>query len=208
MLTKPSSRHFTLPKLILASTSERRKWLLQSLNLKFSGVAPPGDEITPTYKNVKKGVIENAKIKALSAFNLVKEDNFLLISADTLVALRGEVLGKPKSRDEARSMLQLLSGKTHQVFTGVVILNSQKKMSAEAIKSEVTFKKLSKLDIKNYLSTNEPYDKAGSYAVQGLSCLFIKNIKGSYTNVMGLPIDTVLKLIQKTSSIPIHHFFL
>lgn len=187
----------SLPKIILASTSPRRRQLLEALGIQFEVRIPTGEETHPTEKDLEKVILENSKIKANSLLAEIGNEDAIVVGADTLVALDGKVLGKPADKADAEKMLRTLSGKTQMVVTGLSLLSKEYGSFSENTKSYVTFKKLSDSLIADYLDTKEPWDRAGSYAVQGMGALFIEKIEGSYTNVMGLPIETFLEILQR-----------
>jgi septum formation protein len=131
-----------------------------------------------------------------------------VIAADTIVLKNNDILGKPKSRYEARTMLKQLSGQVHQVLTGyAVCCKAKNKMFSETIKTDVLFKNLTHDEIEWYVHTKEPFDKAGSYAIQGLGTFLVKSINGSYTNVVGLPVCEVIELLIKEGVIDIAKTF-
>lgn len=169
---------------ILASHSPRRREILQLLDLDFKII--PAKNETEIQKNIpiENGVEQVAFLKAKEVFE--NNNNACVIGADTVVYLEDEILGKPKDKNDAFNMLKKLSGKTHQVITGVAIIsNKNTKVFSES--ASVTFADLADEEINNYISTNEPMDKAGSYAVQGKGARFIKEINGDFYTVMGLP---------------------
>ena len=196
-----------LPKLYLASTSPRRKQLFEALGLSFEILNIEVEEQDPSIESVEKGAIANAEKKALAGLQKAVTQNALIVSADTVVAINDQVLGKPKTPNDVLKMLSSLSGNTHRVVTGMVLLQSDGEKSASAVSSLVTFKKLSLDDIKSYSEIREPYDKAGSYAIQGLGARFIEKIEGSYTNIMGFPIEKFLEELPVVSGISIFKWF-
>ncbi len=180
--------------LILASKSPRRRYLLKQAGLSFTVIPSHFDEsnVPPSSPEVYVKLLAEAKA------NQVSEDHpeKWVIGADTIVIIDECLLGKPDSRAQARSMLKRLSGKTHQVFTGYCICCKSKDRSySEVIKTDVRFKNLSDPEIEWYIRTNEPFDKAGAYAIQGLGTFLVKSIKGSYTNVVGLPVCEVIEFL-------------
>lgn len=180
--------HLDKYKIILASQSPRRQELLRGLNIPFE---IKDIEVEETFPKGLVGVdipMFLAEKKA-DAFNDMMEENTLLITADTIVWHEGKVFGKPKDKDEAAHMLKSLSGKTHQVITGVC-LSTQKKRKVFSVISEVRFAKLNHKEINYYLDHYKPYDKAGGYGVQEwIGFVGVEFIEGSYFNVMGLPIQ-------------------
>lgn len=178
--------------LILASKSPRRKYLLEQAGLEFTIIPSDVDEdavpISEPYEYVKK----LAEIKAADIAEK-HPDNWVL-GADTIVLIDGEILGKPGSKDDALKMLHKLNGKTHQVYTGFSIICKKKsRVITKAVTTDVLFKELSAHEIEWYINTPEPFDKAGSYAIQGLGTFLVKSIRGSYTNVVGLPVCEVIE---------------
>lgn len=200
-------------KLILASGSPRRKELLGHLNLPFeiitSHVAEVSSETDPV-----KFALEIARIKGEAVFDELRvsrpQENFLVISADTIVCLDGKILGKPRDVHEARAYLSELAGRTHSVFTAVVVkLFSQGETDSFSFVDEslVSFEKIDENLMNNYLSTGDSLDKAGAYGIQGPSLTFISQVQGSYSNVVGFPlsrfiIETKSFLSRKFSEVP------
>lgn len=180
--------------IILASASPRRRELLQMMGLEFE-VIPALDEAEAEGLSPSETVAKIALGKALSvAENRDKED--IVIAADTLVCVDGKLLGKPKTEDEAFEMLKLLSGREHQVYTGVAVSAGGKNM-AQAEKTNVRFCKMSDGDIRAYIATGEPMDKAGAYGIQGKGAVFIEGIDGDYFNVMGLPLHRLNIMLRE-----------
>ena len=177
-------------KLILASNSPRRKELLSKLNYSFD-VIPADCEEHTNAANPRDMVKELACHKALNVYK--QNPDCCVIGCETVVDLDGKVLGKPKSRDEAVAMLTELSGKTHKVHTGVCVV-SKYAIYLFADTSLVTFDKLDDERIKKYVDTGSPMDKAGAYGIQDSG--FVKDIQGSYDNVMGLPTERLKNILQ------------
>lgn len=148
-------------------------------------------------ETLPKGISPEEAVLRLSAIKAepFRNDEDTVIGADTVVALGRKILGKPKNDDDARAMLRSLSGKTHSVFTGVTIIHSQESTSF-AVQTKVSFYELSDDDIERYIKTGEHRDKAGSYGIQGYGSLFVKEIKGDYFNVVGLPIGKLNKELK------------
>ena len=190
------------PRLILASKSSRRSDLLEQAGLTFSVIPSDFDESTVAMSDPDSYVIALAEYKAIDISE--KHPDSWVIGADTIVLIDRKILGKPGSQEEARDMLQRLSGKTHQVLTGYCICCKKKnRFFSETIKTDVRFKKLSDAEIEWYIQTDEPFDKAGAYAIQGLGTFLVKRINGSYTNVVGLPVCEVIELLIKEGVIGI-----
>ncbi|MBT8356532.1 MAG: septum formation inhibitor Maf [Desulfobacterales bacterium] len=182
------------PPLILASSSPRRKYLLKQAGLDFTVIPSNFDEnsVSLTTPETYVKVLAEAKATDVS----VSYPDSWIIGADTIVVIDGKILGKPDSKDHARTMLKSLSGKTHQVYTGYCICCSGKERSfSNTVKTDVLFKKLSDNEIEWYINTPEPFDKAGAYAIQGLGTFIVRSIKGSYTNVVGLPVCEVIEFL-------------
>lgn len=180
-------------QLILGSQSPRRKDLLRQIGLSFTIRTSPIDEQSMKIADPTDRVMKLAKMK-----NDVIEiaDNEVILTADTIVTFENAILEKPMSKADARRMLEILSGKTHHVLTGVAI-RSQFKEKVFAVKTAVEFWPLSNEEINWYIETDEPYDKAGAYGIQGLAGMFIKQIIGDYFNVVGLPISQVARTLRE-----------
>jgi len=182
--------------LILASNSPRRSALLSQINLKF--IALPA--------RIKEQILHNEKPEdyveriALAKSNRIakKYPNSTVIGADTIVVLENKILGKPKTKIKAKEMLRELQGKKHKVITGISVINKSKNIElSQAIKTDVKMKALSEKEIDGYVRTKEPLDKAGAYAIQEIGAVLIDEIKGSYTNVVGLPLEALCELLRK-----------
>ncbi|MEJ2658025.1 MAG: Maf family protein [Desulfobacterales bacterium] len=188
--------------LILASTSPRRRSLLEQAGLKFSVIPSNIDEnkIPLAEPETYARILSEAKADSVSQ----KYPNKWVIGADTIVLKNGTILGKPETMDDARSMLKQLSGQTHQVLTGyAIVCKAKNKKFSETIKTDVLFKQLTDEEIEWYIRTKEPFDKAGSYAIQGLGTFLVKSIHGSYTNVVGLPVCEIIEFLIKEGIIHI-----
>jgi len=185
-------------KIILASGSPRRKEILSGIGLDFEVLVSNADEESIDKKvDPKLYVQELALIKANAVFKEHKE-KALIISADTVVVYDGRILGKPENEKDAANMLKMLSGKKHFVYTGICIIDTQRAFEAtEVCETEVLFDTLDENTIKDYIKTGEPMDKAGAYGIQGLGSLLVKEIKGDYFNVVGLPVKTLADLMKK-----------
>jgi len=190
------------PLLILASKSPRRRYLLEQAGLKFLVIPSRIDEskIPLCSPETYVRVLSEAKVDDISK----KYPEKWVIGADTIVLKNNDILGKPRSKDDARTMLKQLSGQVHQVLTGyAVCCKAKNKMFSETIKTDVLFKNLTHDEIEWYVHTREPFDKAGSYAIQGLGTFLVKSINGSYTNVVGLPVCEVIEFLIKEGVIDI-----
>ena len=184
------------PKLILASQSPRRRYLLEQAGLEFSVISSSFDESSVRLTSPDSYVrqLAESKAKEISA----KYPASWVIGADTIVFIDGTILGKPGSKTEARSMLKRLSGKTHQVLTGYCICcQDMGQCISDAVKTDVRFKKLSMDEIEWYVASGEPFDKAGAYAIQGIGTFLVRRINGSYTNVVGLPVCEIVEFLIK-----------
>lgn len=184
-----------MKKIILASTSPRRKELMENLGLIFEIVQPKYDEKIQD-KHFTYETIENiSKNKALSVADDIKEPA-IIISADTVVVINNIITGKPKDREDAFNILKQLSNITHKVVTSICIMDTEtKKLECQSTTSEITFNKLSNKDIEDYIDNFKPFDKAGAYGVQELPDNFVKDIKGDFDNIMGLPTKTLIKML-------------
>jgi septum formation protein len=185
-----------MKSIILASTSKRRNELLRKLGLKFKVVAPIYKETLALNLPPTQLVKFLAKEKAKSVAKFYR--NHIIIAADTLVFLKNQILGKPRNLREAKKMLRKISGKTLFIITGFIILDTKEnKFISKAVKTKVFIKKLSNLEIANYIKTKEPLDKAGAFAIQGFGALFIKKIEGDYFNAVGLPLYDLGRKLKK-----------
>ena len=188
--------------LYLASQSPRRSELLTQIGVSFSVLSVDIDETAKYNEIAKDYVIRLAKEKAAAGWNAVKQKTKPVLGSDTAVVINGEILGKPENNADAKRMLKLLSGKTHQVMTAVALAMPSKnpqqpELSYVISVSDVTFKLLSDSEIERYVATGEGDDKAGSYAIQGLAAAYITHLSGSYSGVMGLPLYETLELLNK-----------
>ena len=183
-------------KIILASASPRRKELLTQIGVKFDVMVSDKEtdiDSTDPVKACEKQAMQKALDIEEKAALEYRED-YIIIAADTIVALEDTILGKPKNREDARLMLERISGKKHKVYTAVCVLNSRLKTQESFVEeTAVEVAELSKEDIDFYLSKDEAYDKAGAYAIQGLFSRYIVGIEGDYYNVMGLPVGRVYR---------------
>ena len=180
--------------IILASESTRRVDILRTLGISFSIIPPNIDEQRKKDELPKDFVLRVSYEKAYKVGNLFPDK--WIIGADTIVVLKGRILGKPKNESDAFNMLKILSGKWHRVITGYCVLNISRNITyRDAVETKVYVRGLSDDEIKRYIKTSEPFDKAGSYAVQGKGGYMVKEIKGSYANVVGLPICEVAEAL-------------
>jgi septum formation protein len=180
--------------IVLASESTRRVDILRTLGISFSIIPPDIDERRKRDETIRDYVLRIAQEKAKKVGTHFPDK--WVIGADTIVVHKGKVLGKPKSEEEAMEMLTALRGKWHKVLTGFCILNMSKQTSYEdVVETKVFIKDLTDEEIRRYIKTSEPFDKAGSYAVQGKGGFMVKEIKGSYSNVVGLPICEITDIL-------------
>lgn len=180
--------------IILASASPRRKEILELADLKFDIMPSNAQEIT-TKTAPNEVVMELASIKAKDIYKK-SEKQSMIVGADTVVAYQGQILGKPSDKADAKRMLTMLSGQTHEVYTGVCVIEDGKTKTFYE-ETKVTFYEISDEQIDRYIKTGEPMDKAGSYGIQGKAAVFIKGIEGDYYNVVGFPIARFLQEITK-----------
>jgi len=185
--------------LILASASPRRKELLSLLGYPFIVEVLNVDEQKFDNESVIEYVERLSKIKADAILRDRKD--VIVLGADTIVSLKshdliGRVFGKPENREEAKSTLLSLSGRVHQVYTAVSLLSNSIESKTFTVKTDVEFRNISNLELESYLDCNEPYDKAGAYALQGIAAKFIREVKGSVSNVIGLPLCEVQEALS------------
>lgn len=180
--------------IILASASPRRKEILELADLKFDVMPSDAQEIT-TKTAPNEVVMELASLKAKDIYKK-SEKQSMIVGADTVVAYQGQILGKPTDEADAKRMLTMLSGQTHEVYTGVCVIKDGKTKTFYE-ETKVTFYEISDEQIDHYIKTGEPMDKAGSYGIQGKAAVFIKGIEGDYYNVVGFPIARFLQEITK-----------
>ena len=166
-------------RVVLASKSPRRKEILENLGLKFDVIVADAEESCDI------------------------ADGCLIIASDTLVFAEGEFLGKPKDRSDAKRMIEMLSGKAHSVVSGLYLSYGGKEYS-DAGETKVIFDEMTESEIDDYISSPEPYDKAGGYAVQGLASLYVSGIEGDYFNVVGLPVNLLYKALKQEFGIDIN----
>jgi septum formation protein len=192
-------------RLILASESPRRYELLKQVGIDFDVIPSGIEEDYIKGESPRKHVLRLAEAKALDVGN--RYPDRWVVGADTIVYVDHSILGKPKSREEARKMLRRLSGKEHRVLTGFSVRHLQKgKGDREAVQTAVKVKKLTEAEMEWYVETGEPFDKAGGYAVQGIGSFMIESIKGSYTNVVGLPVCELIQMLRRLGAITIADF--
>jgi septum formation protein len=191
-----------VPSLVLASASPRRAELLRSAGIPFTvDIANIAEEVLPGELPAKHAErLAREKAEVVAKRNLGK----IVLGADTIVLVDDQILGKPRDAQDAARMLRLISGRSHQVITGVCLANvvpdaRNPKLETGSARTTVHFAKMSTNDIEDYVETNEPMDKAGAYAIQGIASRWITRIEGDYANVVGLPVALVWKMLQNFS---------
>ncbi|MNO62652.1 Septum formation protein Maf [compost metagenome] len=192
----------SLRRVILASTSPRRKELVASLNIPYDIVPSHADETTPENWSPKQIVTELAKRKAEAVRHSLNSSGSgseagVIVGSDTIVVMDGVVLGKPKNEDEAASMISSLQGRSHTVYTGVACIDSKTgEMLVDYRSTEVTMRSLTKEEVLAYARSGEGLDKAGAYAIQGLGATLVTGIQGCYFNVVGLPLSLLAQMLE------------
>jgi len=183
-------------KIILASTSSRRQKLLNTLGLSFIVKKIAVNEKIEGAVNPQKAILKNAEKKVAAAAK--GESEGLVLGADTMILLGKEAIGKPKDFAEALKTLAKLSGKTHKVITGLVVFDIfSRQLEKRVVISDVSFLKIPPQTLKDYIVKFKPYDKAGAYAIQEDALFWVKEIKGSITNILGLPLEMLVSVLQK-----------
>ena len=182
--------------IVLASKSPRRQELLKGIGVDFSILTKEVDESFPS----KLPLIDVAPFLSLKKAKAFEDselpENYMVITADTVVIVENEILGKPKNRDDAVRMMNLLSGKVHKVVTGVTV-HTKEKTKTFSVTSKVTFETLDNQEVNYYIDNFKPYDKAGAYGVQEwIGYIGVSNVEGSYYNVMGLPTQKLYKVLK------------
>ena len=179
--------------IILASASPRRKELLGLFGIPFTIRVADIDE---TMDNAKAPYDEVSRVSRAKAMAIPAEPSDIVIAADTIVVCEGKVLGKPRSGEDAKEMLRLLSGRDHQVMTGCTVLRGENCRSFTEV-TDLHFRELGEWEIEKYVASGEPMDKAGSYGIQGGAALFCERMVGDYYNVMGLPVCRLWKVLAE-----------
>ena len=179
--------------LILASQSPRRRELLGFFRIPFTVRVADIDE---TMNPCASAYSEVARVSHLKALAVKREPEDVVIAADTIVVCQGKVLGKPRSKEEAVEMLTLLSGRDHQVMTGMTVLKGDRAVICTEV-TDLHFRELSRREIEAYVATGEPMDKAGAYGIQGGAALFCPRMVGDYYNVMGLPVCRLAEILKE-----------
>ncbi len=189
--------------LILASKSPRRRELLSMLGVPFTILSPETDEdcdrdaFSPDELVMGLACRKARAVRDALPLNAEISDDPLILSADTVVSFDGKILEKPKDTDDAYNMLSMLSGNRHEVFTGISMIY-QNRLTVDVQRTAVYFRVLSDDDIHAYIATNEPFDKAGAYGIQGRGALLVEHIEGDYFNVVGFPIVRIDELMRDT----------
>lgn len=180
-------------RLILASGSPRRRELLSGMGYSFEIIVPDVDENVSGHARDVVAILSRRKAEAIAK----NEDHGIVIASDTLVSLDGHALGKPEDEADAHRMLSALSGRTHEVFTGVTIIDAATgKSETRSVRTGVRFRKISDAEIWAYILTGEPMDKAGAYGIQGGAGKFVDGYEGSYENVIGFPVDDIREMLS------------
>lgn len=182
-------------RLLLASASPRRREILENLGFEFEVLPSNVDESEVPWSDPVESAKLLAEIKAIDAQKTRPRKT--IIAADTIVLCEGQVMGKPSSSEDAAEMLGTLSGRMHEVVTGIALITPPNLRIIEAESTKVFFRKLSPEEISRYISTREPFDKAGAYAIQGFASAFIDRIEGDYFNVVGLPVARLFSMFRK-----------
>ncbi len=186
-------------KVALASKSPRRRELLMQMGVEYETIDIDIDE---TWDGIEKpeDYVRRIAIEKARAGKIILTNDLPVLAADTAVVLDSQILGKAENKDAAVSMLEMLSDKTHDVFSAVTVINSEEQTEVNI--SKVTFRKLSTEEIEEYCNTDEPIGKAGGYAIQGKAAIFIERLEGSYSGVMGLPVFETQQLLDSLQSRP------
>ena len=182
-------------QVILGSASPRRLALLQQIGIEATVCPADFDEVSGSAVQAEDVVLANAAGKCQAVVK-IKGDSLPVIAADTVVVAEGVILGKPQDAEEAVKMLKQLSGKTHKVLTGIAIAYAGE-ILAEVCETKVVFRELSEDEIKQYVATGEPLDKAGAYGIQGKGAVLVEKIDGCYNNVVGLPLTRMQLILAK-----------
>lgn len=186
----------TAPQFYLASASPRRRQLLEQLGLRFEVAAADVDETPHAGEPARDYVLRLARLKAETAAKRMGHPTLPVLAADTAVVLDGAILGKPRDRDDALSMLARLSARSHQVLSAIALWQPGM-LTSVVNESQVRFRAVSPQEALAYWDTGEPRDKAGAYGIQGLGGLFVEHLEGSYSGVMGLPLFETAALLRE-----------
>ena len=182
-----------LQTLILASGSPRRAELIKEITEDFEVIPSGAEEITRPDRSPEENALDLAKLKAEDVAR--RHPGRWVLGADTIVVLEGQIIGKPVDEPDAKRILKRLSGQEHQVITAMALVNGQ--CFQEAVVSTVQIKSLSDQEIIDYIATGEPMDKAGAYAIQGTGSFMVESYRGSYSNIVGLPLESLRDLMAK-----------
>ncbi len=180
--------------MILASQSPRRRELLSLITEDFRIIPAKGEEVLPEKISPGNAVLTLSEQKADEIYRENRGE--VIVAADTIVAIDGKILGKPADEKDAFAMLKTLSGRVHEVFTGVCVIFANGRKERFFEETKVEFYELSDAEIADYIKTGEPMDKAGAYGIQGKGALLVKRIDGDYYNVMGLPVARLLRVLN------------
>ncbi len=189
-------------KVILASKSPRRKEILQNVGVAFTVDVPDVDENVSPVLSPSEAVLEISRRKAEKVAKRHDGEDFIVISADTIVTIDGKIIGKPRDKEDAFGILKSLSGRCHEVFTGFTVSDGVQTQTGFEV-TRVYFKALKDEDIRKYIETGEPMDKAGAYGIQGKGCILVDKIEGDYYNVVGFPISKICVTIAEKFGINI-----
>ncbi len=201
-VNEPSLHSSEPSMLVLASASPRRKELLASLGIAFQVVPSQAAETLLPNESPRQHVMRLSREKALEVARRKEVPGRWFLGSDTIVLRDETILGKPTDAKEASAMLHSLSGRNHQVLSGYAIYDrSSEKMEVEAVTTQVQFKELTDQEIAGYIATDEPFGKAGSYAIQGIGAFMIPAIEGSYSNVVGLPLCEVVAALERLGAL-------
>ena len=195
------------PRLVLASGSPRRREMLRRLGVEFE-VRPVDIDETPIRDEPPDAYVSRLAVEKAAAAAASDDESAgtsagtpagrIFLAADTIVALDGALLSKPRDESDARRMLERLSGRWHQVLTGVAVLDPARELRLQAVEqTRVRFAQLSAREVAWYAASGEPLDKAGAYAIQGLGALFVERVEGNYSNVVGLPLPLTYRLLRE-----------
>ncbi len=187
--------------LILASASPRRAQLLRQAGIPFRRVVSNVGEENSSASDPSQHVLELSQRKARDVARKVKQG--IVLGADTVVVIDGQILGKPKDSQEAKKMLSQLSGKTHRVFTGLTLVDAQTEHSlSQVVSTKVTMRQLSQAEIEQYVASGEPLDRAGAYAIQGRGATLAEQVEGCFYNVVGLPLARLVQMLEQMGFSP------
>jgi len=187
-----------MKKIILASSSPRRQFLLKQIGIDFKTASSDVEESFEITESAENTAIDNAYIKAKDIASRKESENSIIIAGDTVVVIDNKILGKPKTKEQARKMIESMSGKTHQVITGLAMIDTEKgKCIKDFEKTDVTFRKLTKHDVDVYIKTGDYMDAAGAYKIQKHAAALIERIEGCYSAVVGFPVTKAIEMLRK-----------